>query len=178
VGHVETDTNRSRGWLASYHQPSDRTPGDLSRRFGSNRFPWSVSSDYARVTQWWCMPRGAEMSESRKRREGITLQEIAEVISKEFGDAWKALAKRGGHLAGALAIVLSRRHSSLSFRKIGERRGRSNDAALPQTPNQTSHGSKTARTNGSPRRLSVSQNDSQCNMWRHDPICPVRTCFW
>jgi hypothetical protein len=44
----------------------------------------------------------------------------AQSISKEFAEPWKALEERRGHPARALAIVLSRRHTSLSLREIGE----------------------------------------------------------
>ena len=68
----------------------------------------------------------------RARRESVGFDEIAELISKEFGEPWKALAERRGHPARALAMVLSRRHTSLSLREIGEHCGGSDYAAISQ----------------------------------------------
>lgn len=68
----------------------------------------------------------------RARRERVGFEEIAASISKESGEPWKALVERRGHPARALAIVLSRRHTSLSLREIGERRGGTDYAAVSQ----------------------------------------------
>jgi hypothetical protein len=44
-------------------------------------------------------------------------------IAREFGESWDKLKSRRGHPAQSFAIILSRRHTALTFREIGERCG-------------------------------------------------------
>ena len=66
------------------------------------------------------------------RKEGIAFADIAASIAREFGGPWEDLKYRRGQPARSLAIVLSRRHTALTLREIGERRGGSDFAAVSQ----------------------------------------------
>ena len=54
------------------------------------------------------------------RKEGIAFADIAASIAREFGGPWEDLKYRRGQPARSLAIVLSRRHTALTLREIGE----------------------------------------------------------
>jgi chromosomal replication initiation ATPase DnaA len=66
------------------------------------------------------------------RKEGIGFEDITASIAREFGEPWDDLKSRRGHPARSLAIVLSRRHTPLTLREIGERCGGSDYAAVSQ----------------------------------------------
>jgi hypothetical protein len=66
------------------------------------------------------------------RKEGIGFDDVTASIAREFGEPWDALKNRRGHPARSLAIVLSRRHTALTLREIGERCGGSDYAAISQ----------------------------------------------
>ena len=66
------------------------------------------------------------------RKEGVAFEDIAASIAREFGEPWEDLKNRRGHPARSLAIVLSRRHTALTLREIGERCGGSDYAAVSQ----------------------------------------------
>ena len=54
------------------------------------------------------------------RKEAIGFEQIAASIEQESGESWESLRDRRGHPARALAIVLSRKHTALTLRQIGE----------------------------------------------------------
>jgi len=66
------------------------------------------------------------------RKEGVGFEDITASIAREFGEPWEDLKRRRGHPARSLAIVLSRRHTALTLREIGERCGGSDYAAVAQ----------------------------------------------
>ena len=57
---------------------------------------------------------------------------IGFAVAEEFGESWEELSVRHGHPARALAIVLCRRHTSLTLSEIGARLGGSDYAAVSQ----------------------------------------------
>ena len=66
------------------------------------------------------------------RKEGVCFDDITASIARQFGEPWDDLKRRRGHPARALAFVLSRRHTALTLREIGERCGGSDYAAVAQ----------------------------------------------
>ena len=66
------------------------------------------------------------------RREAIGFETVVEAVADEFGEPWEELRVRHGHPARALAIVLCRRHTSLTLSEIGARLGGSDYAAVSQ----------------------------------------------
>ena len=66
------------------------------------------------------------------RKDGVAFEDIGASIAREFGEPWEDLKNRRGHPARSLAIVLSRRHTALTLREIGERCGGSDYAAVSQ----------------------------------------------
>jgi hypothetical protein len=66
------------------------------------------------------------------RKEGFGFEEITASIARELGEQWDDLKNRSGRPARSLAIVLSRRHTALTLREIGERCGGSDYAAVSQ----------------------------------------------
>jgi hypothetical protein len=66
------------------------------------------------------------------RKDAIGFAQIATSIAREFGEPWEDLMRRRGHPARAIAIVLSRRHTALTLREIGEHCGGSDYAAVSQ----------------------------------------------
>ena len=71
------------------------------------------------------------------RREAIGFEQIAASIALEFGEPWENLQSRRGHPARSLAIFLSRSHTALTLREIGEHCGGSDYAAVSQAKNRT-----------------------------------------
>jgi hypothetical protein len=89
--------------------------------------------------EWTAKMRGLLSGNEREQRalgaarnEAIGLERIAKSVAREFGEPWDSLKNRRGHPARALAIVLSRRHTALTLREIGERCGGSDYAAVAQ----------------------------------------------
>ena len=70
------------------------------------------------------------------RREAIGFEQIAASIALEFGEPWENLQSRRGHPARSLAIFLSRSHTALTLREIGEHCGGSDYAAVSQAKNR------------------------------------------
>ena len=83
-----------------------------------------------------CACSRAAMSENSAlaaaRKEGLAFADIAASIARELGEPWEDLKSRRGHPARSLAIVLSRWHTALTLREIGERCAGSDYAAVSQ----------------------------------------------
>ena len=68
----------------------------------------------------------------RLHREEIGFDQIAVAVAEEFGEPWTELMNRRGNPARDMAIVLSRRHTALGLKQVGEHCGGMDYSAVLQ----------------------------------------------
>ena len=124
-----------RSWPARKTASRKQTDISTSIRCGSKR----LTSESSARRRFGVLLNGDEREQralAAARKDGVAFEDIAASIAREFGEPWEDLKNRRGHPARSLAIVLSRRHTALTLREIGERCGGSDYAAVSHAQHQ------------------------------------------